>query len=227
MSFYPDGQPHIPNQLPVPGSRPVPTAAETARARSRAFLRMAVINGVVLAVAVVVGIVLEVPSRETGIWVVVGAALLTAAHSVVVVMGMTRGQGHGRGAGPSASTDGVGAWPGTAVTDAPTAAITDAVITDAIVDDGVPGALFAFQIEDVFTITGRGTVVTGRVSRGEVRTGQRVTLLRDGRLLAHSQVAGIEASREQRTTASTGDLVGLLLAGVTRQDLERGDVVVA
>lgn len=229
MSFYPDGQPHIPNQLPVPGSQPVPTEAEaeTARARSRAFLRMAVINGVALGVAVVVGIVLELPSREAGIWVVVGAALLTAAHSVVVVMGVARGQGQGRGAGPYRSTAGVTAWPSPAVTDAPTDAITDAVVTDAIVVDGVPGALFALQIEDVFTITGRGTVVTGRVSRGEVRTGQRVTLLREGQLLAHSQVAGIEAFREQRTTASTGDLVGLLLAGVTRQDLERGDVVVA
>ena len=232
MSFYPDGQPHIPNQLPVPGSQPVQTEAETARARSRAFLRMAVINGVALGVAVVVGIVLELPSREAGIWVVVGAALLTAAHSVVVVMGVARGQGQGRGAGPYRSTAGVTAWPSPAVTDAPTdaitdAVVTDAVVTDAIVDDGVPGALFALQIEDVFTITGRGTVVTGRVSRGEVRTGQRVTLLREGQLLAHSQVAGIEAFREQRTTASTGDLVGLLLAGVTRQDLERGDVVVA
>ena len=93
--------------------------------------------------------------------------------------------------------------------------------------DAGAGSSFTLQIEDVFTITGRGTVVTGRVARGEVRTGQTVALLREGHLLAHVRVDGIEAFREQRTTASAGDLVGLVLSGVTRADLARGDVVTA
>lgn len=219
MSFYPDGQPRIPNQIPVPGTRPDTAADDAGRARSRTLLRMAVINGSVLIVAVLVGIVLELPSPDSGIWVVVGAALLTGVHSVVVMMRLGRGQG--------AAPHRFAAGPTTGVRDAPSDAVTDAPVTDAIVTDAAPGSSFTFQIEDVFTITGRGTVVTGRVSRGEIRTGQSVSLLRAGHLLAHSQVVGIEAFREQRTTASAGDLVGLLLAGVTRQDLARGDVVAA
>ena len=90
------------------------------------------------------------------------------------------------------------------------------------VQDTVP---FALTIEDVFTITGRGTVVTGRVAAGTVTKGMTVTLTRAGRTLATPQVTGVEMFRKVTDTASTGDAVGLLLAGVTKDEVARGDQV--
>lgn len=222
MSFYPDGQPRIPNQIPVPGTPSAPTPADAARARSRAFIRMAVINGVVLGVAVLVGFVWQQPSPESGVWVVIGAALLTGLHSVVVVMRLAQGQ--------RATTRQVPLGAERAVADAPVDGVEDAMVHDAVTDrtaGATTGGAFALQVEDVFTITGRGTVVTGRVSHGEVRTGQSATLLREGRAVAHVRVSGIEAFRKRRTTASAGDSVGLLLSGVTRDEVARGDVLTA
>jgi len=85
---------------------------------------------------------------------------------------------------------------------------------------------FSMTIEDVFAITGRGTVVTGRVASGTVRAGMPVTVTRAAAPIA-STVTAIEQFRRTAEQASAGDNVGLLLDGVARHDVTRGDVVTA
>jgi elongation factor Tu len=83
---------------------------------------------------------------------------------------------------------------------------------------------FLMPVEDVFTITGRGTVATGRVERGVVRTGEEVSIvgLRD---TAKSVVTGVEMHRKTLDSGMAGDNVGVLLRGVGRDDIERGQVL--
>jgi elongation factor Tu len=83
---------------------------------------------------------------------------------------------------------------------------------------------FMMPVEDVFTITGRGTVVTGRVDRGQVKVGETVEIIgiRDTR---SSVVTGVEMFRKLLDYAQAGDNVGLLLRGVARDDVQRGQVV--
>ena len=84
---------------------------------------------------------------------------------------------------------------------------------------------FRFTVEDVFTIAGRGTVVTGRVESGTIETGDRVRITtRDGRVLT-TIITGIERFREIIDQASAGAEVGLLLRGIDRDDVSRGDVL--
>jgi elongation factor Tu len=85
-------------------------------------------------------------------------------------------------------------------------------------------APFLMPVEDVFSIGGRGTVVTGRVTRGRLRVGEAVELL--GAKVKTSVVTGIEAFHRLRDEAEAGDNVGLLLRGVDRTDLARGALVV-
>ncbi len=85
---------------------------------------------------------------------------------------------------------------------------------------------FSMTIEDVFAITGRGTVVTGRVASGTVRAGMPVTVTRAAAPIA-TTVTAIEQFRRTAEQASAGDNVGLLLDGVARHDVSRGDVVSA
>lgn len=80
-------------------------------------------------------------------------------------------------------------------------------------------------IEDVFSITGRGTVVTGRVSAGTVTKGMAVAVSRDGGRLGTTVVSGIEMFRKVTDTATAGDNVGLLLQDVTRDQVTRGDIM--
>ncbi len=83
-------------------------------------------------------------------------------------------------------------------------------------------APFLMPIEDVFTIEGRGTVVTGRVARGVLRVGDSVEVVgRDGAIV----VTGIESFHKKRTEARAGENVGLLLRGVGRDEVARGHVV--
>ena len=84
---------------------------------------------------------------------------------------------------------------------------------------------FALTIEDVFSISGRGTVVTCRVAAGTVTKGMPVTLTRDGRALGTTVVTGVEMFRKVTDTASTGDNVGLLLDGIAKDQVTRGDLV--
>ncbi|MDU5307488.1 MAG: elongation factor Tu [Varibaculum cambriense] len=85
---------------------------------------------------------------------------------------------------------------------------------------------FLMPIEDVFTITGRGTVVTGRVERGKLPLNSEVEILgiRDPQ---KTTVTGIETFHKSMDSAEAGDNTGLLLRGIKREDVERGQVVVA
>ena len=93
--------------------------------------------------------------------------------------------------------------------------------------DTVPGVGGAFQltVEDVFSITGRGTVVTGLISHGAIRVGDQVLITRDGEPVVSTRVTAIEAFRRKLTEARGGDNVGLMLEGVDKGDLQPGDVV--
>lgn len=84
---------------------------------------------------------------------------------------------------------------------------------------------FEMVVEDVFSIQGRGTVVTGKVSAGSLRVGQRVQLVRAGVVTATTSVTGIEQFRKVIDTAVAGDFVGLLLDGVSKADVLVGDVL--
>lgn len=86
------------------------------------------------------------------------------------------------------------------------------------------GGPFRLTVEDVFTITGRGTVVTGRVETGSIRVGQAVDVQTGSRVL-RSTVSGIEAFRKTITAASSGENVGLILEGVGHDDVARGSVL--
>jgi len=83
---------------------------------------------------------------------------------------------------------------------------------------------FLMPIEDVFSISGRGTVATGRVERGIVKVGETVELV--GVRETHTTVAtGVEMFRKQLDEGRAGDNIGVLLRGVEREDVERGQVV--
>lgn len=87
------------------------------------------------------------------------------------------------------------------------------------------GAGFELKVEDVFAVSGRGTVVTGRVSRGTVSQGDRVLIRgREGRVL-ETKIGGIESFRKARRSAAEGDVVGLLLKGVRKDQVEPGDIL--
>ena len=82
---------------------------------------------------------------------------------------------------------------------------------------------FELIVEDVFSITGRGTVITGRVISGSVRVGDNVTILPSG---ISSTVTGIEQFRKTLDFAQAGDNVGMLLRGVAREDIQKGNRLV-
>ena len=87
------------------------------------------------------------------------------------------------------------------------------------------GAGFELKVEDVFAISGRGTVVTGRVSRGTVSQGDRVLLRGHGGRVLETRIGGIESFRKVRRSAAEGDVVGLLLKGAQKDQVEPGDVL--
>jgi len=83
---------------------------------------------------------------------------------------------------------------------------------------------FLMPIEDVFTITGRGTVVTGRVERGQLKLNDEVEII-GIKPTKKSVVTGIEMFRKQLDYAEAGDNAGILLRGISREDVERGQVL--
>ena len=83
---------------------------------------------------------------------------------------------------------------------------------------------FLMPIEDVFTITGRGTVVTGRVERGQLKLNEEVEIV-GLKPTQKSVVTGIEMFRKQLDYAESGDNAGVLLRGISREDVERGQVL--
>jgi elongation factor Tu len=83
---------------------------------------------------------------------------------------------------------------------------------------------FLMPVEDVFTITGRGTVATGRIERGVVRIGDPIEIVGIKDTLA-STITGIEMFRKQLDYGEAGDNAGLLLRGTKREEIERGQVL--
>ena len=84
---------------------------------------------------------------------------------------------------------------------------------------------FLMPVEDIFTITGRGTVATGRVERGRLNTGDEVELVGLKEEISKTVVTGIEMFRKILDYAEAGDNIGALLRGVQRTDIERGQVL--
>src|SRR5579875_3627558 len=84
---------------------------------------------------------------------------------------------------------------------------------------------FLMPIEDVFTITGRGTVGTGRVERGQVKVGEEVEIVGLQEETRKTTVTGIEMFRKLLDIGIAGDNVGVLLRGIDRNDIERGQVL--
>ena len=85
---------------------------------------------------------------------------------------------------------------------------------------------FLMPVEDVFSITGRGTVATGRVERGIVRTGEKVEIVGIRPEKSTTTVTGVEMFRKILDEGQAGDNVGLLLRGVAKDGVERGQVIV-
>lgn len=84
---------------------------------------------------------------------------------------------------------------------------------------------FLMPIEDIFSITGRGTVVTGRIDRGKVLIGDNVDIVGISDKIQKTVVTGVEMFRKLLDEGQAGDNVGLLLRGITKEDVERGQVV--
>ena len=99
-------------------------------------------------------------------------------------------------------------------------------------DDSIPDPVretdkpFLMPIEDIFTITGRGTVVTGRVERGSLKINEDVEIIGIKEKATQTTVTGIEMFRKLLDYTEAGDNCGLLLRGVKREDVERGQVVI-
>ena len=85
---------------------------------------------------------------------------------------------------------------------------------------------FLLPVEDVFTITGRGTVATGRLERGTVKLNDPAEIVGLSTENKSTVITGIEMFRKQMDSAEAGDNVGLLLRGVQRTEIERGQVLV-
>ena len=104
-------------------------------------------------------------------------------------------------------------------------------LMDAI-DDFIPepkrdvDKAFLMPVEDVFSISGRGTVVTGRIERGIIKVGDEVEIVGFGETI-NTTCTGVEMFRKILDEGQAGDNVGLLLRGVKRDDVERGQVVAA
>ena len=84
---------------------------------------------------------------------------------------------------------------------------------------------FLMPVEDVFTITGRGTVVTGRIEQGVVKVGEKVEIVGINEETRETTVTGVEMFRKLMDQGEAGDNVGLLLRGIDREDVERGMVI--
>jgi elongation factor Tu len=82
-------------------------------------------------------------------------------------------------------------------------------------------------IEDVFSISGRGTVATGRIERGKVKVGEEVELVGLTKDVGKTVVTGVEMFRKEMDEGQAGDNVGLLLRGVAKEAIQRGQVLAA
>ena len=132
--------------------------------------------------------------------------------------------GYGGDAVPVVRVSGLKALAGDPKWTASVEALLDAVDTYVPVPERYLDAPFLLPVENVLTITGRGTVVTGAVERGTVRVGDRVEVLGGA---AETVVTGLETFGKPMEEAQAGDNVALLLRGVARDTVRRGHVVAA
>ncbi|MCA9401408.1 MAG: elongation factor Tu [Candidatus Omnitrophica bacterium] len=86
---------------------------------------------------------------------------------------------------------------------------------------------FLMAVEDVFSISGRGTVATGRIERGKVKVGEEVEIVGITKDIGKTVVTGVEMFRKELDEGQAGDNVGLLLRGVDKEGIERGQVLAA
>ena len=99
-------------------------------------------------------------------------------------------------------------------------------------DDSIPEPTrdvekpFLMPVEDVFSITGRGTVVTGRIERGKIHTGEEVEIIGIKEKSTKTIVTGVEMFHKLLDEGMAGDNAGLLLRGTKREDVERGQVII-
>jgi elongation factor Tu len=98
----------------------------------------------------------------------------------------------------------------------------DSYIPEPVRDTDKP---FLMPIEDVFTITGRGTVVTGRIEQGQINSGEEVEIIGIQQQTQKTVVTGLEMFNKTLDFAQAGDNAGVLLRGTKREDVERGQVV--
>jgi elongation factor Tu len=98
----------------------------------------------------------------------------------------------------------------------------DSYIPEPIRDSDKP---FLMPIEDVFTITGRGTVVTGRVEQGKIEVGNEIEIVGIHEKVAKTVVTGLEMFQKSLDFAHAGDNAGALLRGIKREEVERGQVL--
>ncbi|MGW0599868.1 elongation factor Tu [Streptomyces sp. NPDC002776] len=132
--------------------------------------------------------------------------------------------GYGGDSAPVVRVSGLRALEGYPKWTAAVEALLDAVDTYVPTPERYVDAPFLLPVENVLTITGRGTVVTGAVERGTVRAGDRVVVLGAG---VETVVTGVETFGKPMAEAQAGDSVALLLRGVPRDAVRRGHVVAA
>ena len=101
-------------------------------------------------------------------------------------------------------------------------AAVDSYIPEPVRDTDKP---FLMPIEDVFTITGRGTVVTGRIEQGQINSGEEVEIIGIQEQTQKTVVTGLEMFNKTLDFAQAGDNAGVLLRGTKREEVERGQVV--
>ncbi|MET9881590.1 elongation factor Tu [Streptomyces sp. NPDC006430] len=135
--------------------------------------------------------------------------------------------GYGGDGAPVVRVSGLGALEGDPHWTGAIEALLDAVDTYVPMPVRYTDAPFLLPVENVLTITGRGTVVTGAVERGSVRTGDRVSVLGGDGEPVETVVTGLETFGKPMESAEAGDNVALLLRGVPRDGVRRGQVVAA
>ncbi|MCX4529053.1 MULTISPECIES: elongation factor Tu [unclassified Streptomyces] len=135
--------------------------------------------------------------------------------------------GYGGDAAPVVRVSGLGALEGDPRWTGAIEALLDAVDTYVPMPVRYTDAPFLLPVENVLTITGRGTVVTGAVERGSVRPGDRVSVLGGDGEAVETVVTGLETFGKPMESAEAGDNVALLLRGVPRDGVRRGHVVAA
>ena len=101
-------------------------------------------------------------------------------------------------------------------------AALDAYIPEPVRDTDKP---FLMPIEDVFTITGRGTVVTGRIEQGQINSGEEIEMVGIHDAISKTVVTGLEMFNKVLDFAQAGDNAGVLLRGTKREEVERGQVL--